>query len=409
LRQRDFRLFWSGQTVSELGTAFTLFALPLLVFKLTGSPVDLAIATAASFLPYLLFGLVLGAWGDRFDRRRIMIAADLARAAVIATIPSFAELGLLHVWWIYAVTFAASTLSIAFDAAAAAVVPTLLDPEEFVAGNSRLLIGSQIGHVVGPLLAGALIGAGLGTATVLYADAASFLVSAASIALVATPLSAGLDARRPATSVRADVVEGLRCVFSDPMLRNLTVLNALVNFTIATQWTQLVLFAKERLSASDAQISVLWSAGSAGVIVFALAASRLRRRLGFSRAVLGSLAVGGLAIVVFAWTQRFWPAVGLWALRIGLGQFGSISAVSLRQAITPRNMLSRVGTVHQVLSWSAIPAGALLGGWAIEATGSVQTVYAGTGFVCVLLAAVFSFSAIGRAEPLSGTSRVPAG
>jgi MFS family permease len=346
LQQRDFQLFWAGQTVSELGTAFTLFALPLLVFKLTGSPVSLAVATAASFLPYLLFGLVVGAWGDRFDRKRMMIATDLARAAVISTIPLCAELGLLHVWWIYAVTFTAATLSIAFDAAAAAVVPTLLDPEDFVAGNSRLLI----------------------------------------------------------------VVEGLRYVFSDPMLRNLAVLNALVNFTTATQWTQLVLFAKEELDATDAQISVLWAAGSAGVIAFALAASRLRRRLGFSRAVLGPLAIEGVAMVVFAWTPWFWPAVGLWALRIGLGQFGSTTAVSLRQAASPRHMLSRVATVGRVLAWSAIPVGALVGGWAIKATGSVQAVYTGTGVVCILLAIVFGFSAIRQTDPaLSGTSRVPAG
>ena len=395
--------------MSELGTAFTLFALPLLVFELTGSSVDLGIATAASFLPYLLFGLALGAWGDRFDRRGMMIATDLARAAVITTIPFVAGLGVLHVWWIYAVTFAAATLSIAFDASSSAVVPSLLDPDEFVAGNSRLLIGSQIGHVVGPLLAGALIGTGLGTATILYADAASFLVSAASIGLIATPLSADPAAHRATTSLRADIGVGLRYVLSDPMLRNLALLSALVNFTIATQWTQLVLFAKEQLDASNTQISVLWSAGSAGVIVFALAASRLRRRLGFGGSVLGPLAVGGLAVVALAWTPWFWAAVGLWALRLGLGQFASVNSASLRQAITPRNLLSRVDTIARVASWSAIPAGALLGGWAIEATGSVQAVYAGTGVVCLLLAAAFSFSAIGQAEPLlSGTGRARA-
>jgi MFS family permease len=75
----DFGRFWLGQTVSNLGSSFTFFALPLLVFKLTGSPINLGLATAFEFVPYLLFGLVIGAWVDRVDRKRLMIATDLGR------------------------------------------------------------------------------------------------------------------------------------------------------------------------------------------------------------------------------------------------------------------------------------------------------------------------------------------
>src|SRR5438046_10700017 len=83
----DFWKFWTGQTISNLGSSFTGFALPLLVFKLTGSALNLAISTAVYFIPYLLFGLVIGAWVDRVDRKRLMIANDVARPAVIASIP----------------------------------------------------------------------------------------------------------------------------------------------------------------------------------------------------------------------------------------------------------------------------------------------------------------------------------
>ncbi len=95
----DFWRFWIGQTVSNLGSSFTLFALPLLVFKLTGSPLNLGLITAFEFLPYLLFGLVLGAWVDRVDRKRMMIATDIARAVAIASITLLAGLDLLAVWW----------------------------------------------------------------------------------------------------------------------------------------------------------------------------------------------------------------------------------------------------------------------------------------------------------------------
>ncbi len=113
----DFWKFWIGQTISNLGTSFTLFALPLLVFRLTGSAVNLALSVVAYSLPYLLFGLPIGAWADRVDRRRLMIGADLARAAVIGAVPLLAAVHQLSIWRIYGLAFAASLLAIGFDAA----------------------------------------------------------------------------------------------------------------------------------------------------------------------------------------------------------------------------------------------------------------------------------------------------
>src|SRR5213082_1673228 len=100
---RDFWTFWTGQTISNLGSSITLFALPLLVYKLTGSALNLGISAAVNLLPYLLFGLILGAFTDHNDRKRIMILTDIARAVVIATIPLQAALGHLSVFWIYGV------------------------------------------------------------------------------------------------------------------------------------------------------------------------------------------------------------------------------------------------------------------------------------------------------------------
>src|SRR5690349_17641236 len=110
---RDFWLFWGGQTISNLGTSVTQFALPLLTFRLTGSAINLALTMTATFLPYLLFGLLIGAWVDRVDRKRLMIAVDIGQALVIGAIPLAAALGILSVWWIYAVGFLTSTLAIA--------------------------------------------------------------------------------------------------------------------------------------------------------------------------------------------------------------------------------------------------------------------------------------------------------
>jgi MFS family permease len=135
----DFAKFWLGQTISNLGSSVTVFALPLLVFKLTGSPLNLGVTMAVSFVPYLLFGLVIGAWVDRLDRKRLMLATDVARALLIATIPVLADAGALSVAWIYAIAFLQSTLTIAFDSAEFAAIPSLVSgKDDLVTANGRI-------------------------------------------------------------------------------------------------------------------------------------------------------------------------------------------------------------------------------------------------------------------------------
>src|SRR5215212_4637431 len=180
----DFGRFWLGQTVSNLGSSFTLFALPLLVFKLTGSPINLGLTTACEFVPYLLFGLVIGAWVDRVDRKRLMIATDLARAAVIATIPLLAAADALSVGWVYTVAFCSATLTIAFDAAEFAAIPSLVpSSDDLVTANGRVHASYSAAQIAGPLLAGLLITVAP-VQQVLWVDAASFLLSAGTLALI---------------------------------------------------------------------------------------------------------------------------------------------------------------------------------------------------------------------------------
>src|SRR5947208_11590954 len=153
----DFWKFWLGQTISNLGSSFTGFALPLIVFKLTGSAVNLAISSAASMLPLLLFGLIVGAWVDRVDRRRLMIGADLSRTLVIASIPLLAAFGRLSIDWIYAVGFISATLSLFFGFAQVTAVASLVTQEDLVTANGRIQASYSAVSAIGPLLAGLLV------------------------------------------------------------------------------------------------------------------------------------------------------------------------------------------------------------------------------------------------------------
>jgi MFS family permease len=395
----DFWKFWAGQTTSQLGSSFTAFALPLLVYKLTGSSVSLAIGTAMYFLPYLLFGLVIGAWVDRVDRRRMMIAVDLGRAAVIALIPILAYADALSVGWIYGGAFVISTLTIAFDSGQFAAVPNLVSKDDLVTANGRLQASYAAAMVVGPILAGVLL-AVVEVETVFIIDAASFLCSAFSLAIVRTSFNP--DEQPERKHILRDVSEGLRYVLGHPVLRNISVMMALINFVSATTFTQLVLFASVELDASDTEIAVLFAAGAAGVVCFGLVAGRLRRRLSFSVAALGALMLAGVLGVVFAFNNVYMVGLVLWAAMSGLGLFFNINTTSLRQQIVPSHLLGRVVSVAGVMAWSAIPLGALLGGWAIEATGDVALVYAVIGALTFAIALAFSFTALGRADDYLG-------
>ncbi|MEA2662968.1 MAG: hypothetical protein QOH08_2540, partial [Chloroflexota bacterium] len=174
---------------------------------------------------------------------------------------------------------------------------------------------------------------------------------------------------------------------------------ALVNFVSVTAFAQLVLFAKTRYAASDAELGILFAAGGGGVFLMSLIAGPLRRRWSFGNVALGALMLSGVLIVALAFAPSFWIAVPLWGLSSGLGILFNINTGSLRQAIVPNHMLGRIITIAMVLAWSANPVGALLGGVAIERTGNVQLVYAAVGVATFLIPLYFRlFSPLGDAE-----------
>jgi len=394
----EFWKFLLGQTVSNVGSSFTIFVLPLLVFKLTGSALNLALVASAEYIPYLLFGLIIGAWVDRVDRRRLMILTDIAQALVISSIPLLAALGLLSVWWIYVVGFVSSTLWIFFNTAEFAAVPSLVLREDLPAANGYLQASYATATVVGPLLAGLLV-AVAPIYLVLVVDALSFLVSALTVGFIKVSFNDADSAEQQRSErFQRDVAEGLRYVLGHPILRNTCLMMALVSCVGFTVYAQLVFYAKERLGASDTQVGLLYAAGSVGMIALALVASPLRRRLSFSKVMLGTLMLQGVLTILLASTRWYWVGMLLWAAMWGLVVLLDINSNSLWQMIVPNRLLGRVQSVVNVLSWSTIPLGTFIGGVAIEQTQDVALVYRAIGIILFLTALAFSFTALGHAE-----------
>jgi MFS family permease len=391
----DFWKYFTGQLISTLGTSFSMFALPLLIYKLTGSALNLGISMAVGMLPYLLFGLVIGAWVDRLDRKRIMVLTNIALALVMASIPTLGLLGHLSVAYIYAMEFISSTLGIFFNSAEFAAIPSLVGKDDLVTANGRLQASYSASNIVGPILAG-LLAAVTSIQGIIYVDAFSFLLAAGSLVLVQGSFNQA--EKRERKSVRQDVAEGLRYVIHHPVLRNISIMMALVNFVGATVGAQLVFFAKVQLHAGNSQIGLLFAAEGVGVVVLSLLAGRLRKRWSFSRVALGALSLQGVVIICIAFTRLVIVALPLFALSSGLGILFNINTMSLRQAIVPNHLLGRIISVAGVLAWSAIPLGAILGGLAINQTQNVSLIFAAIGILTVLIPVAFSFTALGHAD-----------
>jgi predicted MFS family arabinose efflux permease len=268
-----------------------------------------------------------------------------------------------------------------------------------VTANGRIQATYSAAQVAGPLLAGLLV-AFMSIQWVMAFDAASFVISAVSLSLVRASFNVPGEgeAKEPA-SILADVREGLRYVIGHPVLRNISLMMALINFVGATTYTQLVLFAQERLDVGPTGVGVLFAAGSAGVVVTGLLAGRLRKRFSFTALAMTSLMLMGALEILFAGMTWFAPALLLWAGASGLGILFNINTQSLRQAIVPNHMLARIMSIASVLAWSAIPAGALIGGWVVKATGNVAFVYGVIGILNICIAAFFRFfTALGDAQ-----------
>ncbi len=347
-------------------------------------------------VPHLLFGLAIGAWTDRTDRKRLMIRVDLLSAATIASVPAAAALGILSVPWIIVVVFITSTLGIFFQASEFAVIPSLVEKDELVTANGRVAASFSAASVLGPLVAGTLLVA-IPVEWLLYGDAASFIISAVALALIGRSFNAA--ARERATSIRQDIVEGLRYVLRHPVLRNISLMMAMINVIATTTWVQIVLFAKRELAATDTEVGLFFAAAGAGAFALGLLAGPLRKRWSFGNVALGSLMASGLLTTAMAFTYSLPLALVLWALASGLGLLFNINTGSLRQSIVPNHMLGRVISIAMVLAWSANPIGAIGGGFLVERVGDVRLIYAAIGMVTFAIALVFRLaSPLGHAE-----------
>ena len=371
-----FLRLWTAESISHLGSSFSALAMPIVAIQLLhAGPMEIAIINLADTLPFLVIGLLVGALIDRLPRRGVLIVADLGRAVLLLTIPIGYALGLLSVPQLVIVGLLLGTLTVFFDVAYQAYLPSLIPKGDLVEGNSKLEISRSAAGLFGPSLAGALIAIVKAPMAVII-DAISFALSALFLftikpthEFVAEQNNASAPAaQRPRNSLRSEIVAGLRYVFSHPALRTIGGATATSNLFSGIAGTVELLFAYNVLGLSVALIGFAATLGSAGGLISAVFADKISKRLGVGRTIVLTIPLGGPMIAVLAFCQ---PGNDLLnALVIGAGFFAgaasgtlyNINQVSLRQALTPPEMSGRMNATMRWFVWGTIPIGALLGG-----------------------------------------------
>ncbi|MHA6620838.1 MFS transporter [Pseudonocardia sp. DLS-67] len=338
-------------------------ALPLLAATALGaSPWEMGLLVAAERGAFLLVGLPVGVLLDRVRRRPVMVAADLVRFALFASIPLAWVLGVLTFAQLIVVALLAGVATVFFDVGYQSVLPAVIGRAELVDGNAKLESTRSAAEAAGPALGGGLVQL-VGAAAAVLLDAVTYLVSAAFLLRMRTPEA--VPARDPARSMRADMAQGLRYVLGHPLLRPITLCTGTANLFGGVLAAVSVLFLARELGQPPAVIGLVLAAGSAAGLLGAVTASRWIRRLGQGRTVVTSLLVTGPIALVLPLTAPgaglAWFALGTGAIAYG-GVVYNVAQVSFRQAVTPDHLLGRMNASIRFLVWGTIPLGGLLGG-----------------------------------------------
>jgi MFS family permease len=395
-RHSDFLKLWSAETVSQFGTQISQLALPLVAIDvLHVSAFKVATLTTVEFLPFLLVSLPAGVWVDRWPRRPILIAGDLARAALLASIPIAYFFDALTIWQLYGVGFVVGIATVFFDIAYQSYLPSLVERTQIIDGNAKLEISRSTAQLGGPGFAGLLVGWLRAPAAVLF-DAVSFLGSGLFILAIRKHETSQAD-RAPRRRMRTELREGLSYVLSHPYLKNIAACTAIFNFFGLMGFAILLVFARRTLGLTPQVIGLAFVLSNFGALLAALTANKVFERIGVGRTIIAASILGGpmFLVIPFAPAGHAALAVLVPAMFVGgfMGVTYNIAQVSLRQAITPERIQGRMNSVMRFIVWGAIPLGSFAGGLlasqiGLKATLIVSGVGTSLAFLPVLLSPV---------------------
>ena len=401
-RHQDFVRLWTGETISVFGSLIGQLAMQFTaIIWLDASALQISAVAMAQLVPGFFVGIAAGVWADRLPRRPIMIAADLGRAALITSVPVAAVFGVLTMGHLYAVAAGASALTVCFNVAYEAYLPTLVSASELVEGNAKLQASASVAEVGSFGLSGWLVQALTGPGALLF-DAVSFVASAGFVARIRSAEPPRV--REQQASFWREAHDGVRLVAGDPLLRSFAAVTAMREFSSRIFGTVLLLYLYREVGFSAGVLGVIFAVGGGTSLIGAYLAPRAAN-IGLGRALVvalvvqatGSLftplaaSVSAISVVYLVLTQVITDPAWI---------FYDINELSLRQAITPDELQGRMNATIRVGGFAAMLTGTLAAGLLGEWVGLRETLF-------VAVAGNFAAAAVLAVSPVARLAHAP--
>lgn len=391
-RNRDFRNVWAADALSAVGTRLSMLALPLLaLLTLDATPLEVALLRTLETLAWLVLGLVAGAWMDRIRCRGVLIAADLGRAAVLASIPIAYLAGVLTLTQLFVVSLLAGIGKVFFGVAATTYLPRLLPKEDLVDANAKLATNLSMAAVLTSGGGGFVI-QWLTAPIAIAVDAASFVWSALWLRGIRKVETVPRQDNPP--HLRRDIAEGWSFVVRHPLLRALAGLSVCTVFFQAVHDAVWITFLVREFGLSAGVIGLLGMSGLLGAVLSGFVTSRLARRFGNVRAAVAAAMCFAVGFALFPFTMPGW-GLGVAVVAGFMVSFSiitlSVMRSSIRQLLCPEHLYGRVGATMEFMIWGTMPLGSLAGGLIATVTDLRATLWiVGAGTLLSLLWIVFS-------------------
>jgi MFS family permease len=400
-RHADFLKLWSAQTISQFGSAVSQIAIPLVaVLTLHASAFEVAVLSTIEFVPFLVFTLPAGVWVDRLPRRPILVIADAGRALALGSIPLVAWVGHLTLTQLYVAGFVTGALTVFFDVAYQSYLPSLVEREQLVDGNSKLEISRSAAQIAGPGLGGLLVRLFTAPYAVL-ADAASYVWSSVFLFWIRRD---EVVPERTAQSLpmHRELIQGVKYLLGHRYWRYISISTATFNFFNNVAFAILIVYLVRRLDMSALTIGITLSLAGAGGIAAAFLAGKIGTRLGIGRTILLGTMIDAVPLVLVPLAPKS-LAIPFIVVAFALVDFGvvlyNVSSISLFQALTPERLLGRVNASRRFIVWGTIPLGSLVSGALASAIGLRPTMFIGT-IGCSLAVLPIALSSVRKIKEL---------
>ena len=400
-RHADFLKLWSGQTISQFGSAVSQVALPLVaVLSLHASAFQVAALSTVEFVPFLLFTLPAGVWVDRLPRRPILVVADAGRALALGSIPLVAAVGHLTLVQLYIAGFVTGTLTVFFDVAYQSYLPSIVEREQLVDGNAKLEISRSAAQIGGPGLGGLLVRLFTAPYAVL-ADAASYVWSSVFVFWISRR-EVIPERTSESPPMHRELIQGVKYLLGHRYWRYISMSTATFNFFNNVAFAILIVYLVRQLDMSALAIGITLSLAGAGGIAAAFLAGRIGTRLGIGRTILLGTIIDAVPLILVPLAPKAFPipfiVVGFALVDFGVVLY-NVSVISLTQALTPERLLGRVNASRRFIVWGAIPLGSLVSGALASTIGLRPTMFIGT-IGCSLAVLPIALSSVRKVEEL---------